>query len=285
MSVEQFQPTQAEVQKHSPVFDVILARHAAYHTEGEGIPTEAIGGLTPEGIAQSQELGRLVFDRATESSNPVDVLFISSPTAYEDKTGQQYERRAEQTAEVAMSTILELVQDLPSEQIRLLGPIPKQQPEIPYHQRLVEPNIHYIPTADNPRAYFEKQIEKFGVRPDEATGVIGRKEGYARGDEDIDAVARQIGAETAVEVGNRAYEVVRDMEHLADVHREAYPDRDFLAVLVTHDDVMRSVAQNIMNAGEEAHGYFPANTEILPIHIEEDKATLEFKGKVYNREI
>ena len=79
--------------------------------------------------------------------------------------------------------------------------------------------------------------------------------------------------------------MVKDIKHLAEVHREAYPDRDFLVVLVTHDDVMRSVAQNIMGAGEEAHGYLPGNTEMLPMHVEGDTAQLEFKGKVYNKDI
>jgi broad specificity phosphatase PhoE len=288
MSPEQPQPPQsevAEVLKPPQAFDVIMARHAAYQAEGEGVATESIGGLTTEGVAQSHELGRQVFRKAVESGKPTDVLFVSSPTAYEDKTGQLYARRAEQTADAAMAQILELSQSLPPDQVRLLGPVPKENPEIPYHERLVEPNIHYIPTADNPRAYFEKQVEKFGMRPDDTTGAVGRKEGYARGDVEVDAVAQEIGAETALEAGTRAYDVVKDMKHLANVHTEVYPDRDFLVVLVTHDDVMRSVAQNIMGAGEEAHGYFPANAEILPLHIESDKAQLEFKGKVYNKYI
>jgi broad specificity phosphatase PhoE len=285
MSPEQVKPQDSEVLKPPQAFDVILVRHAAYQTEGEGVAKEAVGGLTPEGTAQSKELGRQVFQRVAKTGKPTDVLFISSSTAYEDKTGELYARRAEQTADAAMAQILELSQSFATDQVRLLGPVPKEKPKNPYHERLVEPNIHYIPTADNPRAYFEKQVEKFGMRPDETTGAVGRKEGYARGDAEVDAVAQEIGAETALEAGTRAYDVVKDMKHLADVHAEVYPGRDFLVVLVTHDDVMRSVAQNLMGAGEEAHGYFPANAEILPLHIESDKAQLEFKGKVYNKYI
>jgi broad specificity phosphatase PhoE len=285
MSLEQFQSLRPETLKPSQSFDVILARHAAYNTEGEGIAKEDVGGLTEKGVSQSLELAKQIFQKATESGKPTDILFISSPTAYEDKTGQLYAKRAEQTSEVAMAQILELAQTLPAEQLRLLGPVPKERPQSPYHQRLVEPNIHYIPTAENPRAYFEKQVEKFGMRPNDETGAIGRKEGYARGNTEVDAVAEQIGAETAQALGDRVYEVVKDMNHLADVHREQYPDRNFLVVLVTHDDVMRSIAQNVMGAGESAHGYFPQNTETLPIHIDGKSAQLEFRGKVYNRDV
>jgi broad specificity phosphatase PhoE len=285
MSLEQFKPSHQEALKPSQYVDVILARHAAYQTEGEGLPKDKLGGLTSEGTEQAEELGRKVFQRVLETGRSTDILFISSPTAYEDKPGKLYARRAEQTADAAMAQILELGQSLPAEQVRLLGPIPKEKPETPYNHSLVEPNIHYIPTANNPRAYFEKQVEKFGIQADASTGNVGRKEGYARGDAEVDAVAEQIGAETAQEVGTRAYNVIKDMKHLADVHRETFPDRNFLVVLVTHDDVMRSVAQNIMGAGEEAYGYFPANTEILPVHIEDDKVQLEFRDKVYNRDI
>jgi broad specificity phosphatase PhoE len=285
MHEERPQSLATEVLNPPPTLDVILARHAAYHQPtGDDVSTEVVGALTPEGIAQSRELGRQVFQKATETGKPTDILFISSPTAYDEMAGY-HARRAEQTADVAMAAILEMAQILPEDQVRLLGPVPKDKPESPYHRRLVEPNIHYIPTADNPRAYLEKQVEKFGIRSDEGTGAIGRKEGYARGDAEVDEVALQIGAETAQEVGIRAYSVVRDMKQLAEVHAEVRPDRNFLVILVTHDDVMRSVAQNIMGAGGEAHGYFPGNTETLPLHIEGNNAQLEFKGKVYNRDI
>ena len=285
MPVEQFESPQPETLKSPRSFDVVFARHAAYQTGGEGMPEEAVGWLTPEGVKQSQQLGRWIFQEAIKSGKPTDILFISSPAAYEDKTGKLYGRRAEQTANEAMAQILELAQSLPDNQLRLLGPVPKKQPETPYTQRLVEPDIHYIASADNPRAYFEKQVEKFGTQPDESTGKIGRKEGYLRGDEEVDAVVEQIGAETAVDVATRTQSVVKDMKHLADVHQKHYPDRKFMVVLVTHDDVVRSFAQNIMGAGEQAHGYLPANTETLQLHIQGDSARMEFKGNVYNKPI
>jgi broad specificity phosphatase PhoE len=284
MQTEELLPANAENLNHTKPFDVIFARHAAYKTEKDQ-DQERIGWLSEEGLQQAKDLGAQIFQKITETGKPTDILFISSPTPYESKTGQLYGRRAEQTADVAMAEILKRAQDLAADQVRLLSPLPKEKPEIPYHQRLVEPNIHYISTADHPRAYFEKQVEKFGMRPDDTTGTVGRKEGYARGDAEVDAVAQQIGAETAQEVGMRAHNVVKDMKDLADLHSGQYSDRDFLVVLITHDDVMRSVAQNIMGAGKEAHGYFPGNTETLPLHIEGNSAQLEFKGKVYNKDI
>jgi len=84
-------------------------------------------------------------------------------------------------------------------------------------------------------------------------------------------------------VGARAFDVVKDMNHLADLNRLQYPDRAFLVVLVTHDDVIRSVAQIFMGATRDAHGYFPTYAETLPIHIEGNLAQIEFKGKLYNK--
>lgn len=277
-------PGGTEVLQNEVAVDVILARHAAYYT-ADGVPSTELGGLTPDGQIQAQQLGRHIFQQVVKTNRPTDVLFINSPTAYEDDRGQLYGRRAEQTGYVAAMTILELAQALPADHLRLLGPLPPERPQRPYHVRLAEPYIHYITAARHPTAYYEEQIEKFGREPDQSTATLGRKEGYARGDAEVDAVGRHIGAETALEVGQRAYTVVEDMWQLAKLHKAQFADRDFMVVLVTHDDVIRSIVQNAMGAGANAYGYFPDHVQTLTIHLENDQAQLEFRGHVYNRDI
>lgn len=269
------QPT-PEKPTSSPDLWVLLVRHAAYETVATAATPEAVGGLSAEGRLQAANLGEAVFDRAKASGKPTDVLFISSPTPYDANAGQ-YRRRADETADIAMERMLALMEGGPADHIRLLGPVPDNKSAVPYHKRLVEPNIHYVEGAGNPRAYVQAQLGKFGVS--------GRKEGYWRGDEEVDAVARRIGAETAVDVGRRGYSVVEDMAQLAEVHRREQPDRDFLVVLVTHDDVVRAVVQNEMGAGAAAYSYSPGFAEAVPLSIVDSKVTMEFGEQVYNRRI
>lgn len=273
--------------KGKPEYEIIVARHADYNGyDAEGVPEEQLGWLTEKGIEQSRQLAKNVLDKARESGKPVDILVINSPTAYEDNTGKLLGRRAEQTAVVLMEEIKKLEEDLPPDSVRLLGPGAGDGPiGALFHKELTEPNIHYIADAENPRAYFQAQVEKFGMRPDSASGNLGRKEGYLRGDEQVDVVAEEIGAETANEVGEKTLNVMKDAARLAQYHSQVSPDRHLVVVEITHDDNIRSLIQNQMGAGEAAHNYLPANTEMVDFKVANGKASTSFKGQNYSVEI
>lgn len=278
--------TKKEKAEQKAEYQIVVARHAEYSGVGEDVPEDNRGWLTEEGIEQSKELAKNILESVKFANKPVDVLVINSPTAAEDNKGRLFGKRAEQTARVVMDELKVLAKNLPDDGLRVLGSGAGDGPaEALYHQDLTEPNIHYVEGAENPRAYFEAQVEEFGKAADPVNDVLGRKEGYLRGNEVVDAIAREIGAETAEDVGAKTLRVVKDVDQLAAYHAEASPDRYLVVVLLTHDDNLRSLLQYQMGAGEDAHDYLPSHAEALIFKARDGKITTNFNDHEYSLEI
>ncbi len=248
---------------------VLLVRHGDYHnsyidnSNNPGYDPEKTGWLNERGIAQAGEFAKNLY--AELSGKSVDILIINSPTAAIDDNGERFGRRAEHTALEIGIKLRQLKQEDPLSKIRFLGgaaEVGDGLVEPLFDDRVQEPQTHYIASSDTPTAYMDALVSKYGFS--------GRKEAYHVGDPEVDAVAREIGAETAEDVAERTRRFLADCRRIAELHAEHQPDRELIIIATTHDDNLREATQRVFDYGEKAHGKFAHNLEALDISILRD---------------
>lgn len=228
------------------VYKVHVLRHGAFSRGG--YPAR-LGLLTMKGVDESIEAANHVIKSALGEN----ILILYSPTRFEDQTGKKFGCRGKHTAEVLAENFR------PRFRVCGLFDLPE----------LAEPNIYYIETAAQPRAYIEAQTQRFGRD--------GRWEAYHRGDPDIDAIGQRIGAQTAVDYSL----AVGPALNSAFLHADSHEALDI--VLVTHNDFLREVAQRYMGADESAYDYNPGTGECLDLTYRDGTVEMEFRGEVYTR--
>lgn len=280
-----FSPEAKEKLAEAPNFQLIIARHAEYSMD-EDHP-EGLGHLTETGEVQAQALGLKVLAAAGKLEGDVDISFIASSQKYDSPKYPMYDdggRRAEETATVAMEQIAAYMTETGDESIRLLSPMYAVKPRTSYNDRLVEGDIFYIPFSpqtgelnENPMGY---------VKSLRANNGKDWKEAHLRGSDEVsDAVAKEIGAETSIDIAHRTMSVVEDVAELARLHAEREPGKSMLFVLIAHDGVIRSLLQHELGVGDDSNDYLPSHTESVELSIGDGNVATTLKGKVYNRHI
>jgi broad specificity phosphatase PhoE len=268
-----------------------------------------LGHLTERGVEQAEALG-LDIMRQELGSGPVDITFIGSTQEYESPRftppNPWAGRRAEETAVLAVTAASQelerLVQNgrIAPDQIRLMSPLPARPftPNQKPNKRLVERDVYYSPVSKVSlvgvyRQRAEEVIEQeaqFGVpqtpgyettgeiQPDSINLSNREKELWSRGDPELDDFAARIGNETSADVSSRIAGVMEDINEMARLHHEHFPDRKLVVVLVAHDANIGAVSAQAFGMDRPL---IPSFTGRLDIHVSSGTATTEYDGRSY----
>ena len=150
--------------------------------------------------------------------------------------------------------------------------------------RLREPNIHYVYEAEegkDPRAFIK------GLSAEAAGAGVPRWEYYHRNEysETLETTRRDIGAESARDIGVRVKDEIRDLEVYASLNNWYTPERNLVFWIVSHNDSQRALIQHEMGAGESAAGYTPGLSEIVEFRLANHRLTTTFKDNKYELEL
>lgn len=323
--IAQEMPPSEEALRNDPTFELVVARHAEYYDpksevamREQGVPEDEIqakvGHLTEVGKEQARDFGLRVLDSVLRQGEDTDITLIASTQLYESPAYPEASwsgRRAEETADQAMASMMGAIQDLESKglirpgQVRLVTPRPTEGfvgEEAKPNNRLVERDVY---NPDNQlgtsmvSAYRERtekvlaDEERAGERmtggynvPSESAAVAfdnkdkREKELWSRGEQDIDQLAGTMGAETSENVADRVMGVVDDINGLAQLHAERNPGRKLAVVLLSHDAVVGAITSKGFGAETPV---IPGHMDAIDVRVENGVAQFEQDGKMYER--
>ncbi len=264
---------------------VILQRHGSYHnlSSGDTVGEEDLGRLTEEGKMEVRSVAeneiRNILQRASKKGKNVNFFILNSPSALEEPdTGRQFGKRAKDSGVVVAQTVKDIAsQDFPQANVSIIE-FGRTESGTRDTQHLREPNYHFVSSAlkrgEDPTDYKRALLESFGEN--------GRWEAYHNVPVELEEIRERVGAEGPIDISNRVKFLIRALREYSSKYGYSGPDSVNVYWLITHNDILRSVVQHGLGAGESAQGYNPPPGSLLKIELEQEDLSLDFKGRTIN---
>jgi broad specificity phosphatase PhoE len=152
--------------------------------------------------------------------------------------------------------------------------------------RLTEPDFYHVYGAETPDAYADavrKLAKEEGSM--EKYGGPGHLEPWLRSDPSLEDLRQEVGAQSAPEVAARVMKFLGTLERYSAQYAKDHPDRELIFFLASHGEIMRTVIQHGFGADASADGKVYDMAEVMPITVENYKATTQFNGRTYEASV
>jgi broad specificity phosphatase PhoE len=280
----------AEVVKPGQKISIILMRHGEPYRPGV-VPDNAedaarLGKLTEKGVEQAWASAKHEAEQALADGEPTTFFFLGSPTPYYID-GEAFAQRSMETAQVARRAVEDVISSmgLTEEQADihdLWNDIDGARPA----KNLGEPDFYHVYGSEKPDDYANavRQLAKEEGSIDKYGGP-GHLEPWLRSDETLEDLRKEVGAQSAPEVAERVMKFMRVLERYATAYAKEHPGRKLVFFSASHGEILRTVIQHGFKAEDGADGKVYDMAEVMPITVENYKASTSFRGKTYEVDV